>query len=200
MEKFTAKYGTWALVAGAAEGLGEAFSRVLAGRGMNPMRLRQSIRQHPVATILALVAVVAVTALGVRALSSQAADRQLLAASEPPAPASVNADSRYTPWQPGEYAPESEPTTDVVPALAPLPRPDAWSELSSLEIALGNDSEDKSRDMELPAPAGLDESMNPFGDGLTGSAASVETAFQGADGPGVRPRRGGGGMHGGVCR
>jgi short-subunit dehydrogenase len=35
MEKFTAKYGTWALVAGAAEGLGEAFSRALAGRGMS---------------------------------------------------------------------------------------------------------------------------------------------------------------------
>jgi hypothetical protein len=28
-------YGTWALVAGAAEGLGEAFSRLLAGSGMN---------------------------------------------------------------------------------------------------------------------------------------------------------------------
>lgn len=35
MQSFKDKYGTWALVAGAAEGLGEAFSRALATRGMN---------------------------------------------------------------------------------------------------------------------------------------------------------------------
>jgi short-subunit dehydrogenase len=32
---FVARYGTWALVAGASEGLGAAFARQLAGRGLN---------------------------------------------------------------------------------------------------------------------------------------------------------------------
>ncbi len=35
MENFLKRYGNWGLVAGAAEGLGEAFCRVLASRGMN---------------------------------------------------------------------------------------------------------------------------------------------------------------------
>lgn len=35
MREFKECYGTWALVAGAAEGIGEAFTESLAGRGMN---------------------------------------------------------------------------------------------------------------------------------------------------------------------
>ena len=34
-QEFKASYGGWALVAGAAEGIGEAFSTALAKRGMN---------------------------------------------------------------------------------------------------------------------------------------------------------------------
>ena len=34
-EAFRARYGPWAVVAGASEGLGAAFSRALAGRGLN---------------------------------------------------------------------------------------------------------------------------------------------------------------------
>jgi hypothetical protein len=33
--RFTERYGTWALIAGASEGLGAAFARTLAGRGVN---------------------------------------------------------------------------------------------------------------------------------------------------------------------
>ena len=32
---FTERYGTWALIAGASEGLGAAYAKALAGRGMN---------------------------------------------------------------------------------------------------------------------------------------------------------------------
>ena len=35
MDNFRAKYGPWALVAGASEGLGEAFADRLAYRGVN---------------------------------------------------------------------------------------------------------------------------------------------------------------------
>lgn len=35
MESLKSRYGSWCLVAGAAEGLGSAFSHALAGRGMN---------------------------------------------------------------------------------------------------------------------------------------------------------------------
>lgn len=35
MQKFSEKYGSWALIAGAAEGLGEAFSRALAQQKIN---------------------------------------------------------------------------------------------------------------------------------------------------------------------
>ncbi len=35
MDPFPARYGTWAVVAGASEGLGEAFAAALAERGMN---------------------------------------------------------------------------------------------------------------------------------------------------------------------
>jgi short-subunit dehydrogenase len=35
MKDFTKKYGTWALIAGAAEGIGEAFSRELASKKIN---------------------------------------------------------------------------------------------------------------------------------------------------------------------
>jgi hypothetical protein len=164
------------------------------------MRLRQTIRRHPVAAALVMVAVAAVSTLGVRTLSSQAADQEVVAVSAKAAPASPNHDSRYTIWQPGEYAPESEPTTEIVPALAPLPKPDQWSELSSLDIALGAGSDRESRDMDLPAPAGLGDSMNPFDQNRTLSGSSVESAYQGADGPGVRKGRRGGGMDGGVCR
>lgn len=34
-EKFAQRYGSWAVVAGASEGLGEAFARALAARGLN---------------------------------------------------------------------------------------------------------------------------------------------------------------------
>jgi len=33
--QFKEKYGPWAIIAGAAEGLGEAWSRALARRGLN---------------------------------------------------------------------------------------------------------------------------------------------------------------------
>ena len=35
MNDFLRRYGEWALVAGAADGIGAAFSETLAGRGMN---------------------------------------------------------------------------------------------------------------------------------------------------------------------
>src|SRR5512138_3815358 len=35
MNQFSERFGSWALVAGAAEGLGAAFTEVLAARGMN---------------------------------------------------------------------------------------------------------------------------------------------------------------------
>jgi short-subunit dehydrogenase len=35
MKDFKSKYGPWALVAGASEGLGEAFAREIASRGIN---------------------------------------------------------------------------------------------------------------------------------------------------------------------
>ena len=35
MADFKDKYGPWALVAGASEGLGAAFARALAARGLN---------------------------------------------------------------------------------------------------------------------------------------------------------------------
>ena len=35
MDSFPDRYGTWAVVAGASEGLGEAFAAALAERGMN---------------------------------------------------------------------------------------------------------------------------------------------------------------------
>ena len=91
---------------------------------------RQGTRKPKVSAIilfaatLVMVAVAVVSILGIRTLSSQAANQEPLAVSEQPAPSSPTDDSRYTLWQPGEYAPESEPTTEVVPALAPLPRPD----------------------------------------------------------------------------
>ena len=35
MIDFKSKYGPWALVAGASEGLGAAFAEILAGKGLN---------------------------------------------------------------------------------------------------------------------------------------------------------------------
>ena len=117
-----------------------------------------------------------------RALSSQSADEPLTLAARNPVSKSADTerDSRYTVWQPGEYVPQAEPTTEVKEAPAPLPKPEAWSQLSSLDVSLGASTEQENRNTELPAPAGMDDSMNPFERDRLIAAASVETGFQGS--------------------
>jgi hypothetical protein len=167
------------------------------------MRFLQLVRRHPLPAILLLLVFSAVTTFGVRALLSQPLEQPIATTDEKPVaePASSPLDGRYTIWQSGEYVPESTPTTQVVPAIAPLPKPDAWSQLSSLEVALGGTDERESREPKLPAPAGLDASMNPFDrDGIL-AGSSVESGFQGdVPVPVILVGGGRGGMSGGVCR
>jgi hypothetical protein len=146
------------------------------------MRLIHFTRRHPLPSLLVLVAIAAISVVGVRALSSQPADGPLTLAARNPVSNSSEAerDSRYTVWQPGEYVPQSEPTTVVKEAPAPLPQPEAWSQLSSLDVSLGATTEENSRNTELPAPAGMGASMNPFERDRLIAAASVETGFQGS--------------------
>jgi hypothetical protein len=167
------------------------------------MRLQQLARRHPLPAIFVLIVLATVSTLGVRALSSQTSDEQTAAAVEQPIaePAAFQQDGRYTTWQPAEYVPEAQPTTQVVPAIAPLPKPNAWSELSTLDVAMGVTEQQESRELELPAPAGLDESMNPFDAEHILAGRSVESSYQGdARVPVIRVGRGRGGMSGGVCR
>ena len=146
------------------------------------MRLIDITRRHPLPSLLVLVAMAAISIVGVRVLSSQPADESLTMADRNPVSKSSNAerDSRYTVWQPGEYVPQAEPTTEVKEAPAPVPQPEAWSKLSSLDVSLGATTEEDSRNTELPAPAGMDAAMNPFERDRLIAAASVETGFQGS--------------------
>jgi hypothetical protein len=146
------------------------------------MRLVPIIRRHPLPSLLVLAAIAAISVFGVRALSSQPAEEPVKLAQREAVESSndLDPDSRYTVWQPGEYAPEAEPTTEVKEAPAPQPQPNAWSRLSSLDVALGATAEKESRDTELPAPAGMDASMNPFERDRLIATASVETGFQGS--------------------
>jgi hypothetical protein len=146
------------------------------------MRLIQITRRHPLPTILVLVAVAAISIVGVRAISSHPSGETSTLAQRDRVAGSVNSehDDRYTVWQPGEYVPQAEPTTEVKEAPAPLPEPEAWSELSSLDVSLGATEEQDSHNTELPAPAGMDATMNPFERDRLISAASVETGFQGS--------------------
>ena len=54
--QFKEKYGPWAIIAGAAEGLGEAWSRALAQRGMNLIMVDitdiPGVRLYDTATII----------------------------------------------------------------------------------------------------------------------------------------------------
>jgi hypothetical protein len=152
------------------------------------MRILQLVRRHPLPAILSLAALAALSTIGIRALSSPTADEQIamVERNSTADPVAFAKDSRFTVWQPGEYVPESEPTTEVKPSPAPLPKPNAWSQLSSLDVSLGATTEQNSRELELPAPAGLDDSMNPFERDRLIAAASVETGYQGS-GPIILP-------------
>jgi hypothetical protein len=147
------------------------------------MRIRELIRRHPLPAILVAIALVAVSVFGVYALTSQPASEKMKLADNRVSgqSATVGSDSRYTVWQPAEYlVPEVQPPTKAKPALAPVPKPNAWSQLACLEVSLGEDSAAEGRDTELPAPAGMDDSLNPFERSQLIAAASVETGFQGS--------------------
>ncbi len=75
MKDFRARYGPWALVTGASEGIGESFARALASRGLNLMLVAR--REGPLEALAAELR--AAHAIQVRTASADVARPDLLA-------------------------------------------------------------------------------------------------------------------------
>ena len=166
------------------------------------MRIIRIASRHPLPAIglAALVAILSI--ISIRAIAPGASVAQTAAVEAEPAiqPATVLDDGRFTMWDPGEYAPQGEKTTQLVPASTPQPKAEDWAQLSSLNLALSTSTQEYSQALEMPAPAGFDKAMNPFERQQALRGASVErTSFQGSSGPPPIRIGVGGGMGGGRC-
>ena len=149
------------------------------------MRVLHLVRRHPVPATLLVLAVAVLTLIGVRALTPRPLEANL-AVNETPESESEILDSRLTVWQPGEFTPDAEPSSQIVPALAPQPNPDAWSRLSSLNVTSASRSEKSERSLDMPAPAGLDNSMTSMERQRWINGSSVENVDLEDRGPVIR--------------
>ena len=166
------------------------------------MRLAQLVRNHPLPAIALLFVFAVVSLIGIRAFTPNSSDAQVAVVdAEDQILPVLNDDGRYTVWEQADFVPESElPTTLMVPAVAPNPEPhaDAWSKLSTLNLASATTELDESS-FEMPQPAGFNSSMNPFERSKLVAGRSVENATFGPRQPVIRVGVGGG-MGGGDCK
>ena len=105
-----------------------------------------------------------------------------------PAVAALPTDGRYTPFEAGDPLPFEPETREPVPAPVPQPDADDWSRLSNLTVqAVQVASTARETELEMPAPAGFDESLTPIERSRLVAARSVENepSRQG-NGPGMR--------------
>lgn len=166
------------------------------------MRIIRIARRHPLPAIGLAVLVAVLSIVSIRMFTPETSVAQFAAVQEEPViqPAMVLDDGRFTMWDPGEYAPQGEKTTEQMPLTNPEPDAEDWAQLSSLNLALSTTTQEYSQALEMPAPAGFDKAMNPFERQQALRGASVErTSFQGSAGPPPIRIGGGGGMGGGRC-
>ena len=105
-----------------------------------------------------------------------------------PAVAALSTDGRYSPFEAGDPMPFEPQAREPVPAPVPQPNAQEWSRLSNLTVqAVQLASTPRETELEMPAPAGFDESLTPVERSRLVAARSVESepSRQGS-GPGMR--------------
>lgn len=111
-----------------------------------------------------------------RSESSPTDDAATVAAEEiAPAVAALPTDGRYTPFEAGDPMPFEPQKREPVPAPVPQPDADEWSRLSNLTVqAVQLASTPREAELDMPAPAGFDESLTALERSRLVAARSVE--------------------------
>lgn len=126
----------------------------------------------------ALVVLVAGGAAGFLARSeSSPTDDVTTVAADPivPAVATLPTDGRYSPFKAGDPMPFEPQAREPVPAPVPQPEAHEWSRLSNLTVqAVELASTPRETELELPEPAGFEESLTPIERSRLVAARSVE--------------------------